>query len=122
MSSLSVCRRIGTLYLRQLRLAYKGMNTYQSGNAGPAMRQAMSALESWEADARPGDPPALALACALCEAAESIRARKGWPQLCDCPWPSWELHVARMLRAAERLCPMILDPSQCAAAGVNPER
>lgn len=101
--------------IKRLTAAYDRMSTYESGEAGPAMRGAFSAL-NWRDHAQGGDVDALAAASALCNAACEIEARKGWPRLIDCPWPGWEQEVRALYRAAERLWPGILAPDQREAA------
>ena len=112
--------RVVAGHLANLRHHYSRMSTYESGEAGPAIRSAMSALESWEGYIHPCFLPPLRAAAALCEAAENIRAcLPRFNGMLDNPWPGAGRVVASLLLSAEDLHPMILDPGQLVLAGLS---
>ena len=99
------------------------MNDIRIRRARISDAAAISALNNWRDYARPGDTEDFAAASALCEAAESIRARQHttFRRLITHPWPTCMDTVSALFRSAHALSPGILDEGQKGIAGIEPD-
>lgn len=107
-------------HLTNIRRDYVNMTAHQYDEAGPCIRACIVAMERWKDAYCYGGTEAEKAASALCDAADEIIARKGWPTLNDTPWKGSGAIASEMLRDAELLCPRILDDDRKRLAGLLP--